>query len=204
MTYRNKGRYVEGFALNAAIGQGATTVSVLQLALAYAALANGGTLYQPQLVRAVETSNGTVVQEFSPRIRRQLQVDAENLRLVQRALVAGVNEEGGTAFRARIEGVDLAGKTGTAQVGHKLVRGVEAERVDYFNRDHAWFAGYSPSKAPEVAIVVLVEHGGAGGRHAAPVAFRVIDAMNAITAARAAKNKPGPRQGTSAPPKRQP
>ena len=192
MTYRNKGRYVEGFALNAAIGQGATTVSVLQLALAYAALANGGMLYQPQLVRAVETSNGTVVQEFSPRVRRQLKVDPENLRLVQRALVAGVNEEGGTAFRARIEGVDLAGKTGTAQVGHKLVRGVEAERVDYFNRDHAWFAGYSPSTAPEVAIVVLVEHGGAGGRHAAPIAFRVIRAMNEIARERAGSREPSP------------
>ncbi len=189
MTYRNKGRYVEGFALNAAIGQGATTVSVLQLALAYAALANGGTLHQPQLVRAVETSNGTVVQEFSPRVRRQLKVDSEHLRLVQKALVAGVNEEGGTAFRARIEGVDLAGKTGTAQVGHKLVRGIEAERVDYFNRDHAWFAGYSPSNSPEVAIVVLVEHGGAGGRHAAPIAFRVIRAMNENAAARAGKAK---------------
>jgi beta-lactamase class D len=168
MTYRNKGRYLQGFALNAAIGQGATTVTVLQLGLAYAALANGGTLYQPQLVRAVETSNGTVVQEFSPRVRRQIPLDADNLKLVQKALKAGAQEERGTAFRARIAGVDLAGKTGTAQVGHRLVRGVEAERVWYFNRDHAWFAGYSPSNAPEVAIVVLVEHGGAGGKHAAP------------------------------------
>lgn len=180
MTYRNKGRYLQGFALNAAIGQGATTVTVLQLALAYAALANGGTLYQPQLVRAVETSNGTVVQEFSPRVRRQLPLDADNLRLVQKALKAGAQEEGGTAFRARIAGVDLAGKTGTAQVGHRLVRGVEAERVWYFNRDHAWFAGYSPSNAPEVAIVVLVEHGGAGGKHAAPIAFKVIRTYNEL------------------------
>ncbi len=196
MTYRNKGRYLQGFALNAAIGQGATTVTVLQLALAYAALANGGTLYQPQLVRAVETSSGTVVQEFSPRVRRQIEADPENLRLVHRALVAGVQEEGGTAFRARIEGVDLAGKTGTAQVSHKLVRGVEAEKVWYFNRDHAWFAGFAPSKAPEVAIVVLVEHGGAGGKHAAPIAFQVIRAYNEMNAARAGK-----KAGTVAPDK---
>lgn len=178
MTYRNKGRYLTGFAMNAAIGQGATTVSVLQLALAYAVLANGGTLYQPQLVRAVETSNATVVQEFSPRVRRRLELDPENLQLVQKALLAGVNEEGGTAYRARIEGVDMAGKTGTAQVGHRLVRGVDAERVWYFNRDHAWFAGYSPSAAPEVAIVVLVEHGGGGGKHAAPIAFEIIHAYD--------------------------
>lgn len=185
MTYRNKGRYLQGFALNAAIGQGATTVTVLQLALAYAALANGGTLYRPQLVRAVETSNGTVVQEFAPRVHEQIALDAEHLSLVQKALVAGVNEEGGTAFRARIEGVDMAGKTGTAQVGHKLVRGVEAEKVWYFNRDHAWFAGYSPTNAPEVAIIVLVEHGGAGGKHAAPIAFKVLRAYSDIMAQRA-------------------
>jgi penicillin-binding protein 2 len=184
MTYRNKGRYLQGFALNAAIGQGATTVTVLQLALAYAALANGGTLFQPELVRAVETSNGTVVQEFSPRVRRHLELDPENLRLVQDALKGGALEEGGTAFKARIEGVALAGKTGTAQVGHKLVRGQEAEKVWYFNRDHAWFAGFAPYGAPDVAIVVLVEHGGAGGKHAAPIAFKTIRAYLDIQAAK--------------------
>ncbi|MBK6513904.1 MAG: penicillin-binding protein 2 [Polyangiaceae bacterium] len=193
MTYRNKGRYLTGFAMNAAIGQGATTVSVLQLALAYGVVANGGTLYQPQLVRAVETSNATVVQEFSPRVRRRLDLDPENVKLVQKALVAGVNEEGGTAFRARIEGVDVAGKTGTAQVGHKLVRGIEAERVWYFNRDHAWFSGYAPSAAPEVAIVVLVEHGGAGGKHAAPIAFEIIRAYNEINGKAGAKPRDAPR-----------
>jgi penicillin-binding protein 2 len=192
MTYRNKGRYLQGFALNAAIGQGATTVSVLQLALAYAALANGGTLYQPQLVRAVETASGTVVQEFSPRVRRHVEIDVENLRLVQKALVSGAQEEGGTAFRARLEGVDLAGKTGTAQVGHKVVRGVESEKVWYFNRDHAWFAGFAPSSAPEVAIVVLVEHGGAGGKHAAPIAFRVIRAYMDLAAQRSGQKPKDP------------
>jgi penicillin-binding protein 2 len=189
MTLRNKGQYRVGYALNAAIGQGATTVTVLQLALAYAALANGGTLYQPQLVRAVETSAGTVVQDFSPRVRRQIPLDPDNLRLVQKALKAGVNEAGGTAFRARIEGVDMAGKTGTAQVTHRVVRGIEAERVWYFNRDHAWFSGYAPSNAPEVAIVVLVEHGGAGGKHAAPIAFQTIRAYNEISAKKIAGAK---------------
>ncbi len=200
MTYRNKGRYLQGFALNAAIGQGATTVSVLQLALAYAAIANGGTLFQPQLVRAVETSDGTVVQEFSPRIRRQIALDPDNLKLVQKGLYGGVNEEGGTANRARIEGVDMAGKTGTAQVGHKLVRGGEAEKVWYFNRDHAWFAGYAPSGAPEIAIVVLVEHGGAGGKHAAPIAFRVVAAYSEILAQRSGqkpKDDQTPRSSTT-------
>lgn len=182
MTLRNHGHFEQGSALNASIGQGATTVTVLQLTLAYAALANGGTLYQPQIVRAVETSNGTVVQEFNPRVRRQVDVSAESLKIVQRALEAGVHQEGGTSLTAynnsglRQLGVDMAGKTGTAQVSHHLVRGAEAERGWYFNREHAWWAGWAPARSPEVAVAALVEHGGFGGKHAAPIAFQAAKA----------------------------
>ena len=184
MTLHNKGHYNLGYGLNAAIGQGATTVTVLQLALAYAALANGGTLYQPQLVRAVETSNGTVVQEFSPRVRRQIDINPENLKRVQNALAAGVSEEGGTSLTAYNEsglrelGIDVAGKTGTAQVTHHLEHGAEAERSWYFNREHAWFASYAPVKSPEVAVVAIVEHGGFGGKHAAPIVFEAVRAYH--------------------------
>ncbi|MFO0755446.1 MAG: penicillin-binding protein 2 [Byssovorax sp.] len=199
MTLHNKGHFQLGYGLNAAIGQGATTVTVLQLALAYAALANGGTLYQPQLVRAVETANGTVVQEFSPRVRRQIDVRPENLALVQKALRAGVNEEGGTAFHAsrgaNLVNFDMAGKTGTAQVSHHLARGAEAERVWYFNREHAWFAGYAPVKSPEVAVVALVEHGGVGGKHAAPIAFEAVRAYQDLVRDR----REGARAGAKGP-----
>lgn len=181
MTMRNKGQFRLGFTLNAALGQGATTVSVLQLALAYAALANGGTLFQPQLVRAVETAGGAVVQDFSPRVRRRIRLDGTHRKILDRGLWGGVNEEGGTSHRVRLAGVDMAGKTGSAQVSHKA-RGAEIEDVWYFNRDHAWFAGYAPSGAPEVAIVVLIEHGGAGGKHAAPVAFEIMKAYQRIAA----------------------
>lgn len=193
MTLRNKGQFRLGFGLNAAIGQGATTVTVLQLALAYAALANGGTLFQPQLVGAVETSAGAVIQEFSPRVRRQIDVRPENFALVQKALFAGVNETTGTAWRARLPDVIMAGKTGTAQVSHHVVRGQEAEKVWYFNREHAWFAGYSPARTPEVAVVALVEHGGAGGKHAAPIAFEVVKAYQDLKAGR----KDGKRGATA-------
>lgn len=186
MTLRNKGQFQLGFGLNAAIGQGATTVTVLQLALAYAAIANGGTLFQPQIVRAVETSAGTVVQEFAPRVRRQMSLRPENLALVHSALVAGVNAAGGTAYSHRLTGVDVAGKTGTAQVSHRMVRGEEAERAWYFNRDHAWFAGYAPIKSPEIAVVVLVEHGGYGGQHAAPIAFELARVYQELARDRAA------------------
>jgi penicillin-binding protein 2 len=180
MTRRNKGQFRIGFTVNAAIGQGATTATVMQLALAYAALANGGTLYQPQLVRAVETADGAVVQDLAPRVRRRVPLDSTYRQLIADALWGGVNEEGGTSSRARLAGLDAAGKTGTSQVSHRLTKSDELENVWYFNRDHAWFTGYSPSKAPEVAICVLIEHGGSGGKHAAPVAFEILQAYHRI------------------------
>lgn len=207
MTLHNHGHFQLGYGLNAAIGQGATTVTVLQLSLAYAALANGGTLYQPQIVRAVETSNGTVVQEFSPRVRRQIELHPENLRLVQEGLFAGVNEKGGTGEKTQTEaglvGFVVSGKTGTAQVSHHLARGAEAEKVWYFNREHAWFAGYGPSKSPEVAVVALVEHGGTGGKHAEPIAFDAIKAYQQfVRSPRGESRNTAPAQGSGRPPKR--
>lgn len=173
-TRRYKGAFRGGFTLLAAIGQGASTVTVLQLTLAYAALANGGTLYQPQVVRSIETSDGTIVQEFPPRVRRVVDVDQDALRHIKRALEGVVTEKGGTAHDAALPGVDMAGKTGTAQTSHVTPRGVDPDKGWYFNRDHAWFAGYAPATAPEIAIVVLIEHGGGGGKNAVPVATRVV------------------------------
>ena len=173
-TRRQKGGFRGGFTLLAAIGQGAATVTVTQLALAYAALANGGTLYQPQVVRSIETSDGTIVQEFPPRVRRIIEVDPERLDFIHKALKGVVFEKKGTANKERLPEVDMAGKTGTAQVTHVTPKGVDPDKTWYFNRDHAWFAGYAPSDSPEIAIVVLVEHGGGGGANAVPIAMRVV------------------------------
>src|SRR5690606_19410049 len=85
-----------------------------------------------------------------------------------------VKDRRGTANKERLEGIEMAGKTGTAQVSHVTPRGVDPKKVWYFNRDHAWFAGYAPAATPEIAIVVLVEHGGGGGKNAVPVAMRVV------------------------------
>ena len=98
---RYRGAFRVGFTLNMAIGEGDVTVTPLQLAIAYSALANGGTLYQPQVVRAVETSDGAVVQEFPPRIRRQIAIQPDNLRQVTSALFDVVNDPNGTAYPAR-------------------------------------------------------------------------------------------------------
>lgn len=173
-TRQYRGAFRGGFTLLAAIGQGATTVNVLQLTLAYAALANGGTLYRPQLVRSIETADGTVVQDFPPRVRRVIELDPTQLTRIQDGMVGVVRDKRGTAHGASIEGVDLAGKTGTAQVSPLAPRGSDQSDVAYFNRDHAWFAGYSPTVSPEIAVVVLIEHGGGGGKNAVPVAMRIV------------------------------
>lgn len=172
------GQFRLGFTLNTAIGQGNTKVTVLQLAMAYAALANGGTLYAPQLVRSIDSPNtdGNVEVDFAPRVRRKINLLPENLRAVLDGIHGVVNEPGGTAYKERTTKVDVAGKTGTAQVSKISQRaGIDPRSVWYFNRDHAWFAGVAPYDDPEIAVVALVEHGGGGGHNAAPIAMRVIE-----------------------------
>ena len=169
-------QYWLGFTLNAAIGQGNTRVSLIQLAMVYAAIANGGTLYVPQLVRAVEAPDGSMVEEFPPRVRRRVSVEPAHLTYVIDGMYGVVNDPNGTAYEARIEGgVPVAGKTGTAQVARgKLPSGAEGANAWYFRRSHAWFAGFAPADDPELAVVVLVEHGGQGGKYAAPIGVRVL------------------------------
>lgn len=171
------GRFRVGYTLNAAIGQGNTRVTLLQLALAYGAIANGGVLYAPQIVESIREPDGTLVEEFPPQIRRDLELPDEHLELIQAGLWGAVNSQGGTAYEARIAGgVMISGKTGTAEIAPGTPRAeADPNRAWYFNRSHAWFAGYAPADDPEVAIVVLVEHGGGGGRAAAPIAVRVLE-----------------------------
>ena len=210
---RYKGQFRIGFTLNTSIGQGATTVTPLQLAMAYAALANGGTVYSPQLVRAVETSDGAVVQDFPPRVRQKAKVSPENLGRINEALYAVVNDEKGTAFPVRDRTLEVAGKTGTAQTGYVAGANDDPKKAWYLSRDHAWFAAYAPAKAPEIAVVVLIEHGGSGPTQAAPIAMQVIKEYQRLTQARsaktvAAKDRAGgpkePRKEELAPPRAAP
>jgi penicillin-binding protein 2 len=181
---RYKGQFRIGFTLNTSIGQGATTVTPLQLALAYAAMANGGTVYSPQLVRAVETTDGSVVQDFPPRVRQKAKIAPENLARVNEALIAVVNDPKGTAYPVRDASLEVAGKTGTAQTGYVNTGGDDPKKAWYLARDHAWFAAYSPAKAPEIAVVVLVEHGGSGPTVAAPIAMQIVRDYQRLAAAR--------------------
>ena len=113
-------RFRLGYALNTGIGQGDVKVTLTQLALLYGAIANGGTLYVPQLIQRVTGPDGTVVEDFEPRVRRRVHVDPEHLALVIDGLYGVVNDPSGTAYDVRVaDGVPVAGKTGTAQVSHR-------------------------------------------------------------------------------------
>jgi penicillin-binding protein 2 len=168
-------RFRLGFQLNSAIGQGATRLTVLQLALAYAALANGGDLYVPQIVERIEGPDGTVLQDFPPSIRHHIDIPPADLDRVRAGLRGVVAEVHGTAHAAtNIPEVEIAGKTGTAQVSRVARQGEDPRRAWYMGRDHAWFAAFAPYQNPEIAIVVLVEHGGSGGDEAAPIVAQVV------------------------------
>jgi penicillin-binding protein 2 len=171
---RFPGQFRIGHTLNAAIGQGNTKVTLMQVAAAYSAIANGGTLYRPQVVRRIETPEGDLVEEFSPVIRRRVPVTQRHLDLMMESLLGVIEDEKGTAHDARNEAALVAGKTGTAQVAKSPRRDGDTLQQHYYtNRDHAWFAAIAPADAPEIAVVVLIEHGGAGGEHAAPVAIDI-------------------------------
>ncbi len=191
---RSRGGYTKGMALNSAIGQGDDAVTPLQLAMVYAAVANGGTLYKPQLVERIEGLEGEVIEQYEPQVVRQLDIPKAHLEAVRAGLRAVVNEPGGTAFRVRLEDVMVAGKTGTAQVATLGAIRLKTQQMDFFQRDHAWFSGFAPADEPEIAVVVLNEHGGHGGSDAAPTAMALI--RKYLELKRQDAVNPAPRQNT--------
>jgi penicillin-binding protein 2 len=167
--YKKQGNFQKGMILNTAIGQGSVKLTLLQVAMAYAAIANGGYLYMPQVVSAVETQEGKVVQAFPPRLRRRLPFSGEHLAMIRRALYDAVYDPKGTSFNARVPGFEVAGKTGTAQVKNGRRQAREGDE----DADHAWFASFAPYDHPRIAVVVLVEHGGFGAKAATPTAMEI-------------------------------
>jgi penicillin-binding protein 2 len=168
------GGYTKGNALNTAIGQGAVNVTPLQLAMVYAAIGNGGTLYRPQLVERIESADGRLVKQFEAERIRDVDMPSEHRAVVVDALKAAVHEPGGTAYKLRLKDVVVAGKTGTTQVARLGKVRLKTHQIDYWLRDHAWFAAFAPADNPEIAVVVLNEHGGGGSSAAAPTAMATI------------------------------
>ena len=144
------------------IGQGYVATTPVQMAVMINAMVNGGIIYRPSILKAA-----------APVLVRKNGVSPENLRVIKDALQGVVNEPGGTGYAAKSNTVLIGGKTGTAQVvGIRKDSKYLAEKF----RDHAWFVAFAPVEQPEIALSVLVEHGGHGGSAAAPIAKKAIEA----------------------------
>ncbi|HEX2163838.1 MAG TPA: penicillin-binding protein 2 [Thermoanaerobaculia bacterium] len=154
-------QWFPGETISVAIGQGLVNTTPIQIAAGTAAIANGGRLVVPHLVE------GSV----DPAELERVPIDPEHLQVVREGM-HGVMSPGGTAwYRAHIEGIEYAGKTGTAQV----VGGLTSDNEDrpWRFRNHGWFTSFAPFENPELVVVVFVEHGGGGSAAASPVAKEV-------------------------------
>ena len=159
-------RFRGGDAVNASIGQGDVLTTPLQVAAAYAAVANGGTLWQPRIGDRVVAPDGTLVREVEPVPLGRLPVQDAGLAEIQQGLEDVVMVPGGTGRSAfatfPLDEIPVAGKTGTAELGSQI--------------PYAWFASYAPADDPEYVVVVSVERGGGGSQTAAPIAARILQA----------------------------
>lgn len=171
-------RWREGDALNAAIGQGDTTVTPLQMAMAYAAIANGGTVYEPNLVKAIIGADGTVIERMAPTVKSQLDLPKSTINFLQNSL-PGVttNGSGETPFIGfPLNQIPVASKTGSAQVtGDKV--------------STSWFASYAPANKPRYAIVMMVTQGGTGSKTSGPSVRKIYEALFGIDGTTVNPNK---------------
>lgn len=170
-----KRKWQEGETLSVAIGQGFNLVTPVQLCVMTAAIANGGTVYRPQLVEKVVDPDGNVVESFETEVMSQVKGLDRYFKLIREGMEQVVHGKRGTARKVAIEGLRTAGKTGTAQVVKIAVyRHLKEKDIPYKYRDHAWFTCFAPAEKPEIAVTVLVEHGLHGGSGAGPIARAVL------------------------------
>ena len=164
-----------GETVSLAIGQSFLLVTPLQLLTLVSAVANGGTVIKPLLAKRVEDVDHRLLEEYPTKEISTVPISSDTLGEIREALLGVTKEDSGTGRAARVKGLDIAGKTGTAQVIRLKGTGARqrTEDMPYAFRDHAWFVAYVPTDTP-FAVVVLVEHGGHGGSAAAPLAREMI------------------------------
>jgi penicillin-binding protein 2 len=167
-----KDRWYPADSVLLGIGQGAIHVTPIGMLSAYAAIATGGEVMRPRLVSRVVRMDGTV-EEIPPRQQRKLPWKPANVEFIRRAL-AGVVNDYGTGGAARLPGIEVGGKTGTAQLVTVKGKMIKSEHLPYEIRDHAWFVGFAPVSDPEICVIAMIEHGGHGGSAAAPVVKAVM------------------------------
>jgi penicillin-binding protein 2 len=169
-------RWYPAETLSVAIGQGYVAVTPIQLAELAAEVANGGTLYKPQFVSQIDALDGSVIKTFPPVVENQTRIDPQVLTELRSAMGDVVNASDGTGKAAKIDGIIVAGKTGTAQVV-KEAQGARTKETALSdkNRDHGWFMAFAPVDHPKIAIACIIEHSGHGGSTAAPVVKAVME-----------------------------
>ena len=164
-------RWSQGQTANSSIGQGYVLTTPLQMAMVAATVANGGTYYQPSLIHQIQEPDGTSVRR-PEKIRGDLiqmnNLTPDQIELVRKGMWRVVNDSG-TGGRAKVPGVVVAGKTGTAQAW-----------TDGEKDDNAWFIAFAPYDHPKLALAVLVQGGKAGGEVAAPIAAKIIEESLAL------------------------
>jgi penicillin-binding protein 2 len=165
-----------GENLSVAIGQGMVLATPLQMAVAYMGIGNGGEIIKPFVIKIVKDGDKIVLENKKTVVRQISDIAPEHFKTVQEGLYRVVNGPAGTArTQVRLEGVNISGKTGTAQVrafsAKEIYAKCESRPVE--QRHHGWFIGYAPSENPEIAVAVLAEHSCAGSRGAGPVARKI-------------------------------
>jgi penicillin-binding protein 2 len=164
-----------GETLSVAIGQGYDLATPLQMLDFIAAVANGGKIYKPLILKSVYSSEGSVILESKKQLVGKLPVSKQTLQIIKEGLWNVVNNRKGTAWIAHVDGLDISGKTGTSQVvGRSKEHGLSEEELAHQLKSHAWFVAFAPSEDPKIAVSVIVEHGGHGSSAAAPIAREVI------------------------------
>lgn len=187
-----------GETISASIGQSFVLVTPIQMVVMLSAVFNGGILYQPQVTEAVEKPDGETLYRFEPKVKGTLGIKPSHLAFVRNALVAAVNDPAGTGGQSRLDGIPVAGKTGTAQVVTLEKQKAAKNGADLARyRDHAWFTAIAPADRPRIAVAVFIENGGHGGQAAAPVAKELLSAyLSAEGEGRGPANSSTDTQGT--------
>jgi len=167
-----KDRWYDYESVILGIGQGAVHLTPLEMAVGYAALATGGKVMQPRVVMKVIRMDGKG-EERPPVMLRKLPWSQENAEFIRKAL-AGVVNDYGTGGAAKLPGITVGGKTGTAQVAAVKGKMIKSEDLPYQIRDHAWFVAFAPVEDPKICVAAMVEHGGHGATAALPIAKAVM------------------------------
>ena len=168
----SKERWMDYESLLLGIGQGPVHMTPLGMVVGYATLATGGEVMKPFVVTKAVGIDGTIT-EWEPEMLRKLSWNKGNTEFIHKSL-AGVVNDYGTGKAAKLSGITVGGKTGTAQIVQIKGKMVKSEDLPYEVRDHAWFVAFAPVEDPKIAVVAMVQHGGSGGSVAAPVVKLVL------------------------------